>query len=309
MKDTKSLLLALLSLGLVGTWIYHLYDKTIYSKQVSQVHAKDPVLVSSTQDSIKQVYNSIAQKLDTGIHFASNISDTLTKNDQLTAKLELINNLKNDISIILNDPEATSIELDLARQKITTLQQKTEELRNDKTVMEEKKKQMTAIFEKITSEIDDEEKNVKKLEGENKEITQKITKASTFTASKLRFVAMSNSGASEKETSEARKTEKFALSFTVENKAVQYNNAEVYVVVIKPDGQVLQSGQVWESGSFDSPGGGRKNYTLKVRFEYNKGEPKPLLLMLNAENYQKGNYKMQVYHNGILIGQTIKKLT
>ena len=99
------------------------------------------------------------------------------------------------------------------------------------------------------------------------------------------------------------------LAFVVENKAIQYNNAEVYVVVIKPDGQVLQSQQVWESGSFVSPTGGRKNYSLKVRFEYNKGEPKPLSLTLNAENYQKGNYRMQVYHNGTLIGQTIKKLS
>ena len=309
MKDTKSLLLALLSLGLVGTWIYHLYDKTTYSKQVSQVSAKDPVRASNAQDSLKQDYNSIVQKLDTGIDFASSITDTLNNNDQLTAKLELINTLKNDITIILNDPEATAIELDLARQKIATLQQKTEELRNDKTVMEEKKKQMAAIFEKITSEINDEEKNVKKLEEENKEITKKITKASTFTASKLKLRAISNNGNLEKETSEARKTEKFALSFIVENKAIQYNNAEVYIVLIKPDGQVLQSQKVWESGSFALPTGGRKNYSLKVRFEYNKGDPKPLSLTLNAENYQKGNYRMQVYHNGTLIGQTIKKLS
>ncbi len=308
MKDTKSLLLALLSLGLVGTWVYHLYDKTIYSKQVSQISTKNPVLASGTQDSIKQVYNSIVQKLDTGIHFASSITDTLNNSDQLIAKLEVIKNLKNDIIIILNDPEATANELDLARKKIATLQQKTEELRNDKTVMEEEKKQMTAMLEKITSEIDNEQKDIKNLEDENKKITEKITKASTFTASKLQLRAMSISGTSEKETSEAKKTEKFALSFIVENKAVQYNNAEVYVVVIKPDGQVLRSQQVWESGSFDSPGGGRKNYSVKVRFEYNKGEPKPLSLTLNAENYQKGNYRMQVYHNGKMIGQTIKKL-
>ncbi len=309
MKDTKSLLLALLSLGLVGTWVYHLYDKTIYSKQVSQVSTKDPVLVSSTQDSIKQEYNTIVQKLDTGIHFASSIIDTLNNSDQLTAKLEVISNLKNDISIILNDPEATAIELDLARKKIATLQQKTEELRNDKAVMEEKKKQLAAIFKKITSEVNDEEKNVKKFEEENKEITKKIAKTSTFTASELQLRAMGISGSSEKETSEARKTEKFTLSFVVENKTVQYNNAEVYIVVIKPDGKVLQSQQVWESGSFDSQGGGRKNYSLKVRFEYNKGEPKPLSLTLIAENFQKGNYRLQLYHNGTLIGQTVKKLS
>jgi len=63
-----------------------------------------------------------------------------------------------------------------------------------------------------------------------------------------------------------------------------------------------------ESGSFDTNKGDKKNYTLKMRFEYNKGEPKQLLLSFECRNFQKGNYKMQVYHNGALIGQTIKKL-
>ena len=165
-----------------------------------------------------------------------------------------------------------------------------------------------SILDQVNSEVRSEEKDIKKLDVENKTLTKQLTVASTFTASRLRMAAVSTNGGTQQETTEAGKTEKFLLTFEVQNNVIQYNNAEVYVVVIKPDGQVLQSQQVWESGSFDTRNGDKKNYSLKMRFEYNKGKPKQLALTLNAENYQKGNNRMQVNHNGTLNGQTVKKL-
>ena len=46
MKDTKTLLLMMLSAGLTGTWVYHLYDKTQYSKRRTEVYIKDSVAVA-----------------------------------------------------------------------------------------------------------------------------------------------------------------------------------------------------------------------------------------------------------------------
>ena len=309
MRDTKSVLLALLSIGLVCTWIYHLYDKTIYSRQIAETPVKQTTsLTGNLRDSLKKDFVLISHDPGTGSDPGNNKTDSLNKNEELIIKFDQVNRLKNEISTPLNNTTANSADLDLAREKMARLQQKTEELRNDKAVLEEQKKKMTGILEQMTGEIDETEKDVKKLDKENKVLTQKITVASTFSATKLKMSAISTNGSSEKETSEAKKTGKFNLSFVVQNNAVQYNNAELYIVVIKPDGQVLQSQEVWESGSFDTNKGDKKNYTLKMRFEYNKGEPKQLVLSLNAENYPKGNYRMQVYHNGTLIGQAVKKL-
>ena len=58
----------------------------------------------------------------------------------------------------------------------------------------------------------------------------------------------------------------------------------------------------------DTRNDGRKTFTQKLRFEYLKGEPKRLLFSLNADTYQKGNYNMQVYHNGLMIGKTSRTL-
>jgi hypothetical protein len=45
-----------------------------------------------------------------------------------------------------------------------------------------------------------------------------------------------------------------------------------------------------------------------VKFEYQKGELKHLQLTLTPEDYEKGNYRLQVFHNGYLIGETVKRL-
>nr|MBP7109608.1 hypothetical protein [Chitinophagaceae bacterium] len=60
--------------------------------------------------------------------------------------------------------------------------------------------------------------------------------------------------------------------------------------------------------SIDTRKEGKKSYTRKVRFDYERGENKKLLFSLNADDYMKGNYKLQVYHNGYMIGQTNKVL-
>ncbi|MBL0334256.1 MAG: hypothetical protein IPP73_02690 [Chitinophagaceae bacterium] len=47
---------------------------------------------------------------------------------------------------------------------------------------------------------------------------------------------------------------------------------------------------------------------MKLRFDYQKGENKHLMFNLNAEEVQRGNYTLQLYQNGYLIGQAVKVL-
>ncbi|HWR33310.1 MAG TPA: hypothetical protein VN451_07290, partial [Chitinophagaceae bacterium] len=83
--------------------------------------------------------------------------------------------------------------------------------------------------------------------------------------------------------------------------------AEVYAVITQPDGNVMQT-DVWETSSIITHDFGKKRFTRKLRFEYQRGEIKRLELTLKPEDYEKGNYKLQVFHNGYLIGETMKKL-
>jgi predicted nuclease with TOPRIM domain len=221
--------------------------------------------------------------------------------------LNEIYKLRNDIGDILKNRGATKADLNLARDKIGELQQKVNELHNQNADMEAEKKRLTAVLEQLNNDMKGLEQNAKRLDEENKSLIEKINIASVFVASEIKLTPVTVKNSKEQETNDAKKTTKFIISFTVQNNISENTNAEVIIIVTQPDGQVLQN-SVWDAGSFETRNEGRKNYSLKMKFEYQKGEPKHLLFSLNADSYQKGSYILQVYHNGILIGKTIKTL-
>ncbi len=128
-----------------------------------------------------------------------------------------------------------------------------------------------------------------------------------FTASELKLSTIMLNEGKEEETLQAQQTEKLVGSFVVKNNGNPTNSSEMMIVVIQPDGQVLKT-SAWESGTFNSDEG-KKIYTYKLRFEITNGETRRLLFTLNTDKYQKGNYSMQIYHNGILIGKMFKTLS
>lgn len=299
-------MILLLSVGLVSTWVYHLYDKTIYSKRRTEVYIKDSAAVADgIRDSLQKIYSVAITGLD------SQLTETKTNADslkiQMNTKLGEIYKLKNEIGAILKNRGSTRADLNIARQKISELQQKTDELRTQNSDMEEEKNQLNAVLEQLTTDMKGLEQNIKRLGEENKVLMEKVNMASIFVASELKLSAVTLKNQKEQETNQAKKVTKLVASFAVQNNISEDKNADVYVVVTEPNGQILRN-TVWESGSFDTRNEGKKNYTLKMHFEYEKGETKHLLSSLNADSYEPGNYTMQVYHNGVMIGKTIKML-
>ncbi len=305
MKDSKSLLMLLLSIGLVGTWVYHIYDKTIYSQRQPAKYINDSTAVAeSIRDSLQNVYSTTIIDLDTRLSYSQLNEDSLR--NSLDNRLNEINRLKLEISGILNKQGFSRTDLGDARQKINELQQRVDELSNQKLSMEEEKQQLAGVLEQLTVNVDTLQRNIRILSHENRQLNEKIAMASIFVASDVKIDAIAVRGSSEESTSQAKKTDKFVASFTVQNHVNQFTNAEVVTVLIRPDGQVMQS-TVWDSGTFDSPEG-KKNYTRKIKFDYEKGEQKNLLFSIHTEKCEKGTYTFQLWHNGKKIGQTSKTL-
>jgi predicted nucleic acid-binding Zn-ribbon protein len=306
MKDIKTLLLGLLSIGLVSTWVYHLYDKMRYSQKRTEVYIKDSIAVAeAVSDSLQKIYTATINNLDTRLTSTRNNADSLKF--QLEVKLNEIYKLKNEIYSILKNRGSTKDDMGVAEKKIATLQELVNELKGQKSSMEEEKKRLGGVMEQLSGEISNLQENMKKLDEENQTLTEKVSLASIFVASELKFSPVALKNSKEQETSVAKKTTKLVISFAVQNNVTQYSNAEVFVVITQPDGKVLKN-DIWESSTIETSNGTRKSYTIKLRFEYLKGETKHLVFSLNADEYQQGNYTMQVYHNGYLIGQTTKTL-
>lgn len=307
MKDTKPLLLVLLSIGLVSTWVYHIYDKSQYSRQVTETDAKEQAAVTDAiKDSLTTIYSVTINDLDNRLNSTKLNADSLQ--NKLDSKLKEINVLKTEIGGILNKGDFSKTDLSIAKQKITELQQKVDELNDQNVTMEEEKQQLNTVLTQLTQSVDTLQRNIRRLSTENQSLNEKISLASVFIASELKIEAIEVKGTSEEPTSQAKKTDKFVASFIVQNRVNQFSNAELTTVLLKPDGQVMQS-TVWDSGSFDTKGEGKKGFTRKIKFDYEKGEQKNLLFTIDTEKCQKGTYTFQLWHNGVMIGQARKTLS
>lgn len=301
MKDLKSVLLILLATGLIGTWVYHIYDKTIYSNKRTEVYIKDSAAVADAiRDSLQKIYAGTIRDLDYQLDSTRYNADSLKNN--LDNRLSEINNLRKEIGSILKNKNATTSDLNLARSKINDLQGKMQELRDQNSSMEDEKKRLASVLDQLNTEMKSLEQNIRKLDQENKEMSEKIYLASSFVVSELNFHVASVKGSKEQATTQARKADKFVSTFTLQNNIADYETTEVFIIITDPGGEIIQN-PIY-SGTFSSKNEGVKNFTRKIKFEYAKGEAKKLVFSLDADKYEKGDYKMDIYHNGIQIAKT-----
>ena len=308
MKDAKSILLILLSVGMIGTWIYHLYDKSHYSTGKEKSAEKDTIVVTddAVKDSLQRIYASALGEIRETDSSRSNF-DSLK--NQLDSRMTEISKLRNEISIILSNKKISKEELFDAKNKILQLRSKIEEMQSKNTTLEEQQQKLNGELSQLNTAMKDLELNVSKLGAGKKELKDKINDASTLAASDIRlsFIDVKMAGDSEAETSKAKRANRFVVSFLVQNNIAQFENTEVFVIITTPDGAVVTN-EIWESGNFETKKQGSKIYTRKLKFDYTKNEEKRLVFSLDYNNFKKGEYKLKIYHNGVEIGETTRIL-
>ena len=311
MKDTKSILLLVVSFMLfvvsfvlLWAWGYRVYIKKNGDEAKAGVNSASvagaPV---STRDSLQTVYSATINTLDDHLDAVANNTDSLK--GQLDKKLGEFYRLRNEIANLLKDRE-TDANLGLAKQKIESLQQKVKELVDKNADVENENRKLAAVLKQLAEGRKLPESNAQPASYHNSTVVEKNSPSTVFNVSELKLAAVTTENEREMETTQAQKTEKLVGSFTVKNGSDAGNTSEVMIVVLQPDGQVVKN-SAWESGTFITSEG-KKIYSYKMRFD-NSREPKRLLFSLMPDNYQKGNYTMQVWYNGALVARVMKALS
>ena len=334
-RDSKSLLLLLFPIGLLFLSLvvlfglgFRFYFKDQTPPQATVIIKKDSAAVAvGVRDSLQKIYTATINELDNRLDSIWNNTDTLAGN--LDIKLNEFYKLRKEITSLLKSG-GNKNDFGIACKKIGELQQKVEELSRRNQDVENENKRLNDILSQLKNNTKTQQPAVVRNVTENKPVTERtftenksVAEVKTvaqknaatnstpvvtsFTASDIRLSAVKLSDEKEEETADAGQAEKLVATFQVKNNFNQYNNTEVDVVVMQPDGTVLQP-SAWETGTFNTPEG-KKIYSGKMRFEYSKGENKKLRLSLSSEKFQQGNYIMHLYHNGTLIGKTVKQLS
>jgi len=292
-----------LVIALLGTWGYIIWDK---SKQKESDQKKDFQYSSvvSEKDTLKNLLDEATMRYD-----ALKTSNA-KKDSTITAKDRDIADKKAKIASILNDKNATAKDLARAREMINSLNTDIESYKVQIETLKGENLQLTKEKEEVTQQKYAVEKNYDSARSVIKQKEDLLDVGSTLHASGFNIIGIDEkSGGKEKETTKAKKVDKLRISFNLdENRISPSGSKDLYICIAGPDGKPIAV-EALGSGMFNTREEGQKTFTQKVQINYTQGQKQIVSFDWKQNtNYQVGNYKIEVFHNGFKIGEGIAVL-
>jgi regulator of replication initiation timing len=300
-KSNKNLLIGILAAGLLGTWGYLLYDKN-KTGEVVQVAQTQSENYMTQRDSLKLLYDDAEMRLDSITGANNNLQgDKSTLQKQIDAN-------KSEIRRILNDKNATAADLKRAKSMISDLNNQIASLEAEVSRLTGENQELTANNTQLTTEKQVLEQNLTTSTTEKEALAQTVDVGSTFSASNIQITPVNEKkSGKEKTTSSAKKVDKLVVSFDVENRIARSGPADMYIMVTAPDGQLVSDPSLG-SATLTTRTEGDRPYTTKVPVEYEQGTRKALSFPIRQADFQRGDYKIEIYHNGFKIGEGVRTL-
>ncbi|MET0393574.1 MAG: hypothetical protein ABW019_10555 [Chitinophagaceae bacterium] len=297
-RNSKNLLIGILAACLLGSWGYVLWhnSKTEDERQVAKTES---VGYLSQRDSLKLLYDDAVVRLDSLTGANNNLQSD--KQRQMEAD-------KKEIARILNDRNATANDLQKARTMITNLNSQISTLQAENARLNGENQVLTANNTQLSTEKQVLEQNLQTSTLEKEELSQTIDVGSTFSASNIQITPVNEkSNGKEKTTTTAKRVDKLVVSFDVENRIARSGPADMYIIVTGPNGQVVSDASLGSS-TLSTRTDGDKSFTTRVPVDYSQGTRQPVSFSIRQSDFQTGNYRIEVYHNGFKIGEGVRTL-
>ena len=268
-SNNKGIIIGVLAAALLGTWGYWLYKNNQSSQEITSHETKETAYMSA-RDSVQMLYNDALSRLDSITGNNNNLQG------QLTDKTTEISKLKSEINSILKKKNATQAELAKAKDLITQLNSKIENLEADNARLTGENQQLTSSNTQLTEEKTALQQNLQTTTAEKDELASTVDVASTFTASNFQISPIhEKKNGKEKTTTTAKRVDKLKVDFDVENRIAKSGPADMYVIVTAPDGKVISDPSM-NSGTFTTRNEGDKTFTSKVSVDYEQGTRKAM---------------------------------
>lgn len=295
----KNAIIGVLAAGLVGVSGYLVYSKNDTAKTIHQQETQIATVTSEKSD-VQASFDASLARLDS----MSTVNTSLAS--QLADKNAEITKTKAEIRSILNKKNASAAELSRAKtliaslnEKITSLEadvarltQENQLLTNDNVVLKQEKEKLTADLA-TTTEV-------------KQNLEKKVDVASTLNASNIVItpINVKRSG-KEKVSTTAKRVDKLLVSFDVDNRIIQPGSTDVYVLILDPEGKAISSGPE----TFTTREDKALNYTAKLPVDLETAKKKNVeFAFAPGTSFKQGNYTIQIYQNGFLIGQGVREL-
>ena len=298
-KSYKNVLISVLAAGLIAVSVFALFTNN-QTKQTAQQQDVQIEKVSAEKMDIQSSFDASLARLDS----MSTVNTGLES--KLTEKNNEIASAKAEIRSILNKKNATASELGRAKTLIASLNQKISSLENDIAQLKQENQLLNNDNVVLKQEKEVLNQNLVATTEIKQNLEKKVDVASTLNASNIVItpINVKNNG-KEKVSTTAKRVDKIVVNFDVDNRIIQPGTTDVYVLVLGPDGKAINTG----SETFSTRDAVSLAYTAKVSVDLETAKKKNVEFAFTpGTNLIQGNYTVQIYQNGFLIGQSTKEL-
>lgn len=301
-KTYKNLIIGVLAVALVGTGALLMVNKNKTGETIQHQQTEIATVIDQKSD-VQKSFDASLSRLDSMSTLNTSLQGKLTEDKAAIATT------KHEIRSILNKKNATAAELSKARfliaslnDKITGMEQQVAQLTQDNQNLTQDKVVLTQDKAKLTEDLTT-------TTAAKDSLVQKVDVASTLNANNITITPIDiRPNGKEKVTTTAKHVSKLVISFDVNNRIAQPGTEDVYVVVTAPDGKPV-SVQSLNSGTFTTRENGDKAFTAKLPVDIETAKKKNVqFAFAPGNNFQQGNYTVEIYQNGFLIGTGAREL-
>jgi predicted nuclease with TOPRIM domain len=301
-KDFKNLIIGILAAGFLGTWGYLLWNNN-KQEQVQQQQQTQIAKVTDEKGQLQKNFDDALVRLDS-------LTGTNNKmQTQLNDRQTEIGKLKGQIRNILKKEKLSEEERKKAEVLIKELNDKISNLEQEVARLTQENQQLTTDKTNLTQEKDKLTQDLQTTTTIKQDLEKKVDIASTLNASNIAITPVKDKkNGQEKVTTNAKKVDKLIISFDVNNRIAQTGQTDVYVCITGPDGKPISVPSLG-SGTFTTRDEGDKIFTAKVPVEIEASKTKSVQFAWKQNTpFQKGDYKIEIYHNGFKIGEGTREL-
>jgi DNA repair exonuclease SbcCD ATPase subunit len=157
---------------------------------------------------------------------------------------------------------------------------------------------LTVENQEVKQKYNQASREISTLNSEKKSLNEKVTLAAQLDATNVRVTAKNKKG---KATDKVKEARKFAIAFSiVKNITAKTGDRTLFIRIAKPDNDILTKS---EANTF--PYENRQlTYSIKKYIEYTGEEQDVTVYWDVEETLQAGTYKVYIFADGTMIGQS-----
>ena len=282
------ILLTLIALQ-AGVIVWLVIDRNEIKKDNVMVVAERNTAVQ-TRDEVQQEYDAALARLD------DLVSRNTTLNGEIKNKDGEITKLRSQIDAIMGDKTASAAKLAEANGLIEKLNSRVRKYEDRVAELEGANKRLAAEKTAVVAQRDEARDDAAQL----REV------GSVLHASNIRMIPIDLRRGGDKEvtTAKARRVDVLRIYLDIdENRIAESGTKELLLRILSPDGTLL-SNAAYGSGVTTTAAGENLGYTLSRQILLTKNESVTDVTIdwKQDSDYRKGNYAIEVYHDGYRIG-------